>query len=178
MPEGNAASCVLLVEVGEFKALLSGDIESETEAQLVRQRILPKVDVVDLDLERALEPVLPAAQRRQQRHVLRRQRVRPRAEHVGCFSLVDQDAGLTLAADQLGAVLDLVVLVREPPDQRVVGVVEPLDDVDQLALDETHDAHGVAVPVRDWLLAAWRCYFVTGCASRRARSEFTVFSSS
>jgi competence protein ComEC len=45
MPEGNAASCVLLVEVGEFKALLSGDIESETEAQLVRQRILPKVDV-------------------------------------------------------------------------------------------------------------------------------------
>jgi competence protein ComEC len=45
MLEGNAASCVLLVEAGEYKALLSGDIESESEAQLVRQRILPTVDV-------------------------------------------------------------------------------------------------------------------------------------
>ena len=43
---GNAASCVVLVEVGEYKALLSGDIESETEAQLVRRRVLVPVDFV------------------------------------------------------------------------------------------------------------------------------------
>ena len=43
--EGNAASCVLLVETGEYKALLSGDIESATEAQLVRQRVLPTVNI-------------------------------------------------------------------------------------------------------------------------------------
>ena len=45
MMEGNAASCVLLVETGNYKALLSGDIESETEAQLVRKRVLPEVDI-------------------------------------------------------------------------------------------------------------------------------------
>ena len=45
-PQGNAASCVVLVEAGDYKALLSGDIESETEAQLVRQRVLMHVDLV------------------------------------------------------------------------------------------------------------------------------------
>ncbi len=44
--QGNAASCVVLVEAGDYKALLSGDIESETEAQLVRQRVLMRVDLV------------------------------------------------------------------------------------------------------------------------------------
>src|SRR5690606_1813592 len=39
-------------------------------------------------------------------------------------------------------VLDLVVFIGEAPDQGVVGVVEPFDDLDELALDETHDAHG------------------------------------
>ena len=45
MREGNAASCVLLLQTGGYKALLSGDIEAETEAHLVRQRILPIVDI-------------------------------------------------------------------------------------------------------------------------------------
>ena len=44
--EGNEASCVLLLEAGESSALLTGDIESETEAQLVRQRVLSNVDFV------------------------------------------------------------------------------------------------------------------------------------
>lgn len=46
--EGNAASCVLLVEAGDSRALLSGDIEAETEAALVRQRVLPVVDLVSV----------------------------------------------------------------------------------------------------------------------------------
>ena len=44
--EGNEASCVLLVEAGEHSFLLTGDIEAQSEAQLVRQRLLPQVDVV------------------------------------------------------------------------------------------------------------------------------------
>ncbi len=44
--QGNAASCVLLIEAGQHRALLSGDIEAQTEAALVRQRILPEVDLV------------------------------------------------------------------------------------------------------------------------------------
>ena len=43
---GNEASCVLLVESGQNRALLTGDIESETEAQLVRQRVLSNVEFV------------------------------------------------------------------------------------------------------------------------------------
>ena len=46
--EGNEASCVLLVEAGDNRALLSGDIEAETEAALVRQRVLPEVDLVSV----------------------------------------------------------------------------------------------------------------------------------
>ena len=54
---------------------------------------------------------------------------------------------LRLADDQLRAVLDGLVLVREAVRQRVARVIGPLDDVDQLALDEVHDAHA-------WLLSA------------------------
>ncbi len=45
---GNEASCVLLVEAGDNRALLSGDIEAGTEAALVRQRVLPVVDLVSV----------------------------------------------------------------------------------------------------------------------------------
>ena len=45
-PRGNAASCVVQIEAGNYRALLSGDIESETEAMLVRQRVLMQVDFV------------------------------------------------------------------------------------------------------------------------------------
>lgn len=41
----NDSSCVLLVEAGERRALLAGDIEAAAEAALVRARILPPVDV-------------------------------------------------------------------------------------------------------------------------------------
>jgi competence protein ComEC len=44
----NAASCVLLIEAGERRALLSGDIEAATETQLVQARILPTVDLASV----------------------------------------------------------------------------------------------------------------------------------
>lgn len=45
---GNDASCVLLIETGTQKSLLTGDIESPTEANLVRRRVLTRVDVVTI----------------------------------------------------------------------------------------------------------------------------------
>ncbi len=45
---GNDASCILLIEAGDYRALLTGDIESGVEARLVRQRVLPKVNVVSV----------------------------------------------------------------------------------------------------------------------------------
>lgn len=44
--QGNDASCVLLVEAGDRRILLSGDIERAAEHWLVEQRRLPSVDVV------------------------------------------------------------------------------------------------------------------------------------
>ena len=54
---------------------------------------------------------------------------------------VDELDVLRLAHDQLRAVLDRLVLVREAVRQRVARVIGPLDDVDELALDEIHQAH-------------------------------------
>ena len=54
---------------------------------------------------------------------------------------VDELRGLRLAHDELRAVLDLLVLVGEAERQRVARVVGPLDDVDELFLDEIDDRH-------------------------------------
>jgi competence protein ComEC len=43
---GNDASCVLLIEAGNYRALLTGDIERPAEAGLARAGSLPAVDVV------------------------------------------------------------------------------------------------------------------------------------
>ncbi|HNP34609.1 MAG TPA: DNA internalization-related competence protein ComEC/Rec2 [Woeseiaceae bacterium] len=42
---GNDASCVLLLEAGARKLLLTGDIEEKIETRLVQSRVLPTVDV-------------------------------------------------------------------------------------------------------------------------------------
>ncbi len=103
------------------------------------------VEEVDLGLERALEAVLPAAQGGQDRHVLGLDLVAPGGEEVGRLALVDEQGDLVLAHDELGAHLDLLVVDREPPDQRIGRVVEPLDDLDELRpellLDVVHQTH-------------------------------------
>lgn len=43
---GNDASCVLLVETGRRRTLLTGDIEAPVEGRLVRRRLLSRVDVI------------------------------------------------------------------------------------------------------------------------------------
>ncbi len=44
--EGNDASCVLLIETGAYRLLLTGDIEAPAERRLVREHMLPRVEVV------------------------------------------------------------------------------------------------------------------------------------
>ena len=44
--QGNDASCVLLIEAGNHRALLTGDIEQPAEADLVHADSLPSVDLV------------------------------------------------------------------------------------------------------------------------------------
>ena len=104
--------------------------------------VLAQIDEINLDLEGALEPVFPPAQGGQNRQVLSRQGMGARAKHVGQTTLADHDGRLTLTTDEFGPVFDLVVVVREPPNERIAAVVEPLDDVDQLIADEAEDSHG------------------------------------
>ena len=77
------------------------------------------------------------------RQVLRveRERARPE-EQVGERAFIDERRDLALADDELGAVLDLVLVTRKAPHHRVRRVVDPLDDVDQLAAKLVPDAHG------------------------------------
>jgi hypothetical protein len=63
------------------------------------------------------------------------------AERIAELSEIHELDLLRLADDELRAVLDRLVVVRKPVRERVPRVVGPLDDLDQLALDEIHDAH-------------------------------------
>jgi hypothetical protein len=99
------------------------------------------VEEVDVRLERGFQPVLPGRQARQDRDVVRRQRVLARSEGIAELAEVHELRHLRLAHDELRAALDRLVLVGEAVRQRVARVVGPLDDLDQLALEEIQDAH-------------------------------------
>jgi hypothetical protein len=103
---------------------------------------LARRDEVDLRLERAVEAVLPAAQRREDGDVLCLERVGPGPEDVGELAFVHEGRHLALAHDELRAVLDLVLVALEAIGERLVGVVEPLDDVDELLLQLVPQGHG------------------------------------
>jgi hypothetical protein len=62
-------------------------------------------------------------------------------ELVGELTAVDEDRLLALAHDELGAVLDLVVVAGEPPGQGRSRIIDPLDDVDQFALELVDESH-------------------------------------
>jgi hypothetical protein len=63
----------------------------------------PRVDVVDVGLERRLEAVLPRLQPRQDRDVVGGERVLARAERVAELAEVDELRHLRLAHDELRA---------------------------------------------------------------------------
>jgi hypothetical protein len=65
---------------------------------------------------------------------------RPRT--VGDSALVDEDRRLRVADDQGRALLDLEVGRREAPGEHVVTLFRPVDDVDELLVDEARESHG------------------------------------
>src|SRR6185436_14222311 len=69
------------------------------------------------------------------------QGVLARVERVTELSKVDELRLLRLADDELRAVLDSLVVVGKAVGERVAGIVGPLDNLDQLALEEVDDAH-------------------------------------
>src|SRR5262249_46358300 len=89
-----------------------------------------------------LETVLPTLEIGEDRNVRRRERILAGAELVAELPDIDELSDLRFANDQLRAVLDLLVVVGKAKRQRVARVIGPLDDVDELLLDEVEDRHG------------------------------------
>ena len=98
-------------------------------------------DEVDFGFEGALESVRPTLEGGENGDVLGDERVGAGGEDVGEFALVDKDGGLAFAHDEFGAVFDLVAVALEAVDEGVVGVVEPLDDVDELPFEFVPECH-------------------------------------
>jgi hypothetical protein len=45
-------------------------------------------------------------------------------------------------SNEFRAVLDFVLVARESPDERISGIIEPLDDIDKLATNLVEKPHG------------------------------------
>jgi hypothetical protein len=67
--------------------------------------------------------------------------VLPGTEEVGRLALVHEERGLRVAHGELRALLDLHVAHREAPGEDLVAVLGPLNDVDELLLDEVKKPH-------------------------------------
>ena len=77
-------------------------------------------DKIHFRLERRFKAVLPALERGQDWHVLRRERVHAGLVHVGQLAFVDKHRHLPFAYGELGPVLDLIVVSLEAIDERVI----------------------------------------------------------
>ena len=80
----------------------------------------------------------------QQRQGLRRQLVEARRENVGDLAFIDKHRHLRITDRQLRAILDFEIRHRVAPGEQVVALLRPVDDVDELFLDETMRAMAVS----------------------------------
>src|SRR5439155_6896532 len=128
---------------------------------------LARGDEVDLGLEGAVESEPPPAERGQEREVFRRELMGAGLKHVCNASAIDEDGGLTRPHHEARSVLDLVLVARKAPDERVPVVVDPFDDVDQLAAELVHESHRFLLDQTSWR-ARWRAPII---ASETPRSN-------
>src|SRR6185369_17590156 len=136
-------------------------------------------DIVDVGLERRLEPVLPSFQIAEHGNVVGGQRILARPESIAELAEIDELRDLRFADDQLRAALDLLVLVRKAVRQRIARIVAPFDDVDELFLDEIHQRHVVS-PLRPQYVGGRRYGLVAGwflIAASACLSSFSSWSS-
>jgi len=106
------------------------------------------VDEVDLGLERTIESVLPSLQSAEDGQVLGLKFVSARLEGIGDRTLGDKDRHLRLSNRELRSILDLIAVSLKAINHRVLGVVQPLDDVDEFAADLVPNAHSLTSAVK------------------------------
>jgi hypothetical protein len=103
--------------------------------------LLARGKKVDVGLEGRLEQLVPVLQVGQYRQGLRGQLVHAGAEDVGHRAFIDEHRHLRFAHRQAGAVLDFHFGHGKAPGHGVAVILGPLDDVDELFLDEIHECH-------------------------------------
>ena len=67
--------------------------------------------------------------------------MRPRLKHIRKLPLQHKHRHLRFAHDQLRPVFDFILIPRKSPHQRILAVVRPLNDVDQLVAEFVENAH-------------------------------------
>ena len=100
--------------------------------------LLACAEEIDIALERRLKQFVPVFEVSQHRQGLCRELVHPRAKHVGHLALVDEHRHLRFAHRERRTVLDFHFGHRKAPSQCAVIGFGPLDNVNELFLDEIH----------------------------------------
>ena len=102
---------------------------------------LRRPDEVDFGFERTVEAMLPACERAEQWHVVGAQLVMTRFEDVCHFATMNEDRQLSRSDDQIRAVFDLIVISRKTPDERVLRVIDPFNNVNKFATKLIEQSH-------------------------------------
>ena len=63
------------------------------------------------------------------------------SEDVGDLTLMDEDRRLSRSNDLLGSVFDLISISRIAPNQRVLAVVDPFDDINEFCAELVEECH-------------------------------------
>ena len=112
-------------------------------------QLLRPLDEIHFRLVPRIEAVRQRENRRQNRKVLGFKRIGSRLELVCNLPFVHENGGLTRPYDQFRAAFDFVARPFETVDEHARRLLRPFDDVDQLVLDEIHDAHVCLLVVTD-----------------------------
>ena len=101
----------------------------------------PRREEVNVRFEGGLERLVPVHEVGEHREGLGIQRVEPRAEDIGHLPFVHERRHLALAHGQLRPGLDLHVLHRKAAGEKAVFRLGPLDDIDELLVQEIAEGH-------------------------------------
>ena len=83
----------------------------------------------------------PTHERRRDGQILGLKRVVPRTEYVGDAALVNENGLLSGSYDELRCVFYLIAVARKPPDESVLTIINPLDDIDEFRAKLFKEGH-------------------------------------
>ena len=148
-------------------------------------RELPGGYKVDIAFKWRIKRILPAFQRREYRYVLRRQLISTRWKNISELAFMKKYSHLTFSNDELGAVLDFIAIPGKFPNDGIVGVINPFDDVDELTDDFVPKSHiflqfyphALGLPIKCFLYftdLTGVCQFGINSKSEESRRDYSL----